>query len=97
MKSKIYLRVAKSEGRKGFKVAASTEPNNAPITSQDYRGHTFYPTVAFAVEFNIPDELFDQASKVVAEINIALKQAKIAGEIVVPEGVSIKQARGSKN
>jgi hypothetical protein len=31
MKSTIYLRVAKTEGRKGFKIEASTEPSNTQL------------------------------------------------------------------
>ncbi|MDO9413819.1 MAG: hypothetical protein Q7T81_14725 [Pseudolabrys sp.] len=93
MKSTIYLRIAKNDGRKGYKVAASTEPNSAPITSKDYRGEIFYPTVAFGVEINIPDELFEQASRVVAQLDVAMKGARVTGEIVIPEGITVKQKK----
>ncbi len=92
MKAKIFLRVAKTETRNGYKVSASTKPNNEPLNSGSY-GTVWYPTVSFAVDINLPDELFDQASKVIAELNVAMKDAKITSEIAVPEGIIVKKAK----
>jgi hypothetical protein len=82
MKTRIYLRVAKSS--RGYKVMATTKPNNEPLYNQGYRGgKDFLPTVAFGVDFVIPDELFSKAVKVVGEINIALENASIAADVPI--------------
>jgi hypothetical protein len=64
MKHLVYLRVAKTDGRRGYKVAASVRPNNEPLNSGSY-GTVWYSTVAFAVSIDIPDELFNQAERVI--------------------------------
>jgi hypothetical protein len=80
MKARIYLRVAKN-GYK-TKVDSSIKSNNAPLYLSGYSGEkTFLPTVAFAVDFEIPDEMFSQAVKVIGEINITKNKATIAAEI----------------
>ncbi len=92
MKYPIYLRIAKTDGRKGYKVSAHTEPNNTPLESgNNYSGKEFHPTVSFCVQIDIPDELFNQASRVIAELNVGMKEAKVNGEIVLPEGIKIKK------
>lgn len=85
MKTKIYLRVAKG-GRNGYRAEASAVPNYDPIKKQSaYNSHyEFLPTVAFAVEFDIPDEMFKQSERVIASVNVAMKDAKITGEMLVP-------------
>jgi hypothetical protein len=93
MKCPIYLRVAKAESRKGYKVTASTEPSNEPISTKDYRGYQFYPTVAFCVNIEVPDELFDQSERVIAELNVGMKEAQITSEIALPKGISLKQTK----
>lgn len=90
MKYPIYLRVAKTESRNGYKVSASTKPNNEPLNSGSYNTEWF-PTVAFKVNIDIPDELFNQASRLVAELTVGMKEAKISGEIVLPEGIEVKK------
>lgn len=89
MKIRTYIRVAKQKsGRSGIKVDASTKDIPQPLFRPLYRGEKEYlPTVRFAVDFEIPDELFSQASKVVGEINIALDKAKIAAELPSVEGL----------
>jgi len=83
MKFKIYLKIGKG-GRKGIKVAASTEPSYEPISFDSYK-KKFLPTVSFAMVFDIPDELFTPAERVVAELNVAMKDAEIMGEILTPK------------
>ena len=83
MKARIYLRVAKG-GRKGIRVAASSFPVYEPLKQNNYSSLTFFPTVSFAVDFEIPDELFRQAEIPIAEINVALKNAKVEGRLLVP-------------
>ena len=89
MKYPIYLRVAKTGSRKGYKVSASSLPNNEPLNSGSYNT-TWFPTVMFAVNIDIPDELFNQAERVIAELNVSLKEARVSSEIVLPEGITIK-------
>ena len=86
----IYLRVAKTSSRKGFKVSASPNPNNEPLNSGSY-GTEWFPTVSFLINVTIPDELFNQAERLVAEINVAMKDVSINGEITVPKGITVKQ------
>lgn len=78
MKQRIYLRVAKKGQYGRVKVAASIKSSEDPIYSQTgYGSKEALPTVGFAVDFEIPDQLFSKASVVVATINIATKDAAI--------------------
>lgn len=83
MKTRIYLRVAKN-GYK-VKVDASTKSSEDPIflPAQYNRAKEALPTVGFAVDFEIPDQLFSKASVVVATINIATKDAAILSGVPV--------------
>lgn len=76
-KLRVYLRVAK----KGYKytAVASTKSSEDPVFRPAKYGGTkeALPTVGFAVDFEIPDQLFSKASVVVASINIATKDAAI--------------------
>lgn len=84
MKIRTYIRVA----RNGYKakVDAATSENQTPLYTAGYGGSkNFLPTVAFAIDLVIPDELFSSASRVIAEINVATKEAKVLGEMLVPE------------
>ena len=85
MKYPIYIRVAKTGGRKGYKVSASINPNNEPLNSGTYNTQWF-PTVAFCVNVELPDVLFEQASRVIAELNVGIKEAVVSTEIVLPKG-----------
>lgn len=82
-KIRAYFRVGR--GRRGYKISASTRPNYEPIKNVSYNSYSFLPTVSFAVDFDMPDELFKQAEKVIGEINIALNKAEVAAEVQVPE------------
>lgn len=95
MKYTIYLRVAKTTGRKGYKVSAASVPNNEPLNNGQlsYRNGEFYPTVAFAVNVDIPDEMFNQAARVIADLNVAMKEAQVTTEIILPKGISIKKKK----
>lgn len=94
MKIPVYLRVAKTDGRKGYRVTASATPNHEPIWSEAYRnGRTYHPTIAFAVNLNIPDEMFDSAERVVAELNVAMKDAEVSTEIALPKGITVKKSK----
>lgn len=92
MKFPVYLRIAKTDTRKRYKVAASTDPNNEPLNSGGY-GVVWHPTVAFAVNVEIPDELFNQAGRVIAELNVSMREAMVSSEIVLPKGISLKKRK----
>ncbi len=86
MRTRVYLKIAKTSqyGNK-FKVHASTKSSEDPINVKNYKGTTHYPTVGFAVDFNIPDELFSRAQQVIAEIDVTARGAKVLAQIPVPE------------
>ena len=80
MKVTAYLRVAKNtaNARKPFKVDASATPNHYPLAGSV--GNSL-PTIAFAIELDVPDDAFTQAEKVIAEITIPEDAYKIAAEV----------------
>lgn len=80
MKVRAYLRIGVM--KRGSKLSATNKPSHAPLFDANGSG---IPTVAFAVDFNIPDELFKQAQIAIAEINVTKKGAKICAEIQVPQ------------
>jgi hypothetical protein len=94
MKYPVYLRVAKTDSRKGYKVAASGTPNNEPLSNGQKWALRWYPTLAFCVNIEIPDELFEQSQRVIAELNVGMKAAQVTSEIVLPKGITTK---GSKS
>lgn len=83
-KVKMYVRVAK-DGYK-YKLEAGTKENVTPLhKGGGYNSSKEYlPTVAFAVNLDMPDELFSKAAKVIAEINVAMKDVVVAAELPVP-------------
>lgn len=82
----IYLRVGKRDGRKPYMVDASLKPNYVPlITKGGYnRPDTYLPTAAFGLNLEIPDALFEQAETIVADVNVAMREAMVAADIEVP-------------
>lgn len=86
MKAKIYLRIGlKRKG--GFAAAATTSrPNYDALRGTPVYGVTpILPTLAFAVEFEIPETLLRQAEQVAVKINLEGKQVSIGGAIAVPK------------
>lgn len=83
MKVRAYLRVAKTGrgSRSPYKIHASSKPDHRPLSSGYGRSETVLPTVAFAIDVDIPDKLFKQAEQVIAEITIPEDQAVIAAEV----------------
>lgn len=73
MKQRIYMRVAKHPNGKA-KVVAGVRPSNEPLSIT--AGHL--PTVAFAINVEIPDEAFRQAERVIAELTISEEAIDIA-------------------
>jgi len=84
MRQRIYLRVARKGAYGRVKVNASTKSSEDPIYQQGYGSKEALPTVGFAVDFEIPDQLFSKASVVVATINIQTKDAVILTGMPVP-------------
>lgn len=73
------MRIAKSNGKGHVAVKASTKPDYSPIEGARYgsgRG-TFYPTVAFALDIDVPDEAFKKAEQVVAKLNLTNEEVKV--------------------
>lgn len=84
MKSKIYIRVGRGTTgslRGRSYVRASGKLDHTPLENADGP----VPTVYFAVAVDIPDSLFAQAERVIAELDVTADSAKVAAEIQVPE------------
>lgn len=80
MKVKTYLRVA--VGGRGPRVVASTKPNYQPLTKGQGTYHEEpLPTAAFALVLDIPDEIFERAEKVLAEVAVDPSEAAVAAEV----------------
>lgn len=77
MKAKAYLRVAKT--RRGARVMASSRANRTPIEDSYNQP---YPTVSFAVIFEIPDEAFKAGERVVAEVAVPPEHVYVNVETV---------------
>lgn len=79
MKATVYMRVA--VGSRGTKFSATVKPNYAPLTSgSGWYAHNL-PTAAFALVLDIPDEAFERASQVLAEIQIPNETIQVAAEV----------------
>ena len=76
---KIYMRVARNGNR--FKFAANHKPIITPLSSEKF----FFPTVGFALMLDIPDEMFKQAERVIAEVKIPEEQVQICAEVTEVE------------
>lgn len=83
MKVTAYLRVATDErsrtaqGRR-TKVVASNRPSDAPIYNS---ADEALPTVAFAIDLDVPDAMFRRAEDVVAELKVTPRSGKIAATV----------------
>jgi hypothetical protein len=78
MKVKTYMRVGWDAKRRKAQVVANTKPSGRPLRRSD--GEPL-PTVAFAVELDLPDELFTRAERVIAMLSIPPESAVIAAEV----------------
>lgn len=77
MKVKTYLRVARGHGKQA-RVVANARPNPSPLS--DHMGVDL-PTVAFAVVFEIPDEAFRAAERVLAEIEVPIESISLSAAV----------------
>lgn len=83
MKVRAYIRVAKN----GYKVKldASAKESGMPLfVPSGYKEKKYLPTVKFALDLVIPDDLFSTASRVLGEIDISAKDIQIAAELPMP-------------
>lgn len=80
MKIRTYMRVArKSPGSRSpqYMLKANVTPSTEPL----YSGPNPLPTIAFAIDLDIPDEMFKSAERVIAEIVIPPEAAEIAADV----------------
>lgn len=77
MKVRVHLRVGK--GERVTMVQASIKPSERPLTGSS---GVPVPTVAFAVDLDLPDAMFKRAAHVIAEIKVPEEAARIAAEVV---------------
>lgn len=80
-KIRIYLRVAKTS--RGFRVKATTTPNQHPITRSSYYGNEPYPTIYQAIDLIVPDNAFNLSKDA---LEVKLKEIKPAADIELVEG-----------
>lgn len=88
-KVKVYLRIGKTP--KGlYKVEGSHNPRPIPIkdTNNSYGGITkFFPTVFMGLEINLPDEAFQYAEQIIAEVDFRHKEVTV---IDIPPDIKAK-------
>lgn len=66
MKIKTYMRVARTDAGR-TKITANSRPSDEPL--KDTSGNAL-ATVAFAVEFTVPDEAFRRARQLIARVEV---------------------------
>jgi hypothetical protein len=81
LKTTVYLRVAKkpSARKGGAAVSATMTPQQRPL--EDTVGRLL-PTTSFAIALDIPDEAFNSAARVVAELKVPEERLEIAAEVL---------------
>lgn len=85
MKIRTYIRVARNpRGRKGHVITANPTPKYSPLTNSTGR---YLPTAMFALDLDVPEEMFRQAEQVLAEVVIDKDDLAIAAQVVRPRDV----------
>lgn len=85
MKVRAYIRVAKGGPGNKYKLSATTKPDNTPLYKLGYgrsARRDFLPTVSFAVDFDLPEDAFNRAAKVISEVVVRSEDVGFATEIV---------------
>jgi len=82
-KAKLYVRAAMVDDE--ITIKASTKVNHEALSKYHGRTKYIFPTIYFAVDFDLPEKLFEQAEKVLATIDVDSDKVKIASTVVVPE------------
>lgn len=83
MKTKVYVRVGKSNNRTSrgrTYVDASKKVNHEPL----YNASGAVPTIAFALDIEVPDSLFSNAERVAAEVKVTAKRSTVNVEVEAP-------------
>ena len=84
MKVRTHLRVAKT--KKGARVEASAKPNYKPLMQNQGSSHEApMPTAMFALDLDLPDEMFARAEQVLAEVSVNPADVEIAADVVTPD------------
>lgn len=78
MRVKTYLRIATRKGARPI-VDARATPSQSPLTQ---RGEPL-PTVAFAIELNIPDAMFKRAEQVIATVDVPESAARVIADVSI--------------
>lgn len=78
LKVRAYFRVAHDVRTRRTQVQANAKPTTRPLTNT---GGAFLPTVAFAVDLEIPDALFKRAEQVIATLALSDDSAVIAATV----------------
>lgn len=81
MKVRTHLRVAYDKKRRTTSMVANVKPSAAPLTNGFKEP---LPTVAFALDLEIPDVMFRRAEEVIATLTIPEGAAQIAAEVKLP-------------
>lgn len=80
MQARLYIKIART--KRGYRATVSTaRPSRTPLEDNTWRKRPL-PTVFFGVDFKIPDEAFDVATKVIAEVTIPVSNLEIAADVV---------------
>lgn len=82
MKVRAYMRVAKMASGKA-KVDAGRQPNDRPLVASN--GEVL-PTVAFAIDLEVPQAMFHRAEQVIATLTIPEEQVEILADVVEHDG-----------
>ena len=81
-KIKVYIRIAKT--LRGYKIITTDKPSYKPLFSASWRP-IYYPTVAFAIILNLPDDAFERATEVIGEMNVEMEELRVAADIEATE------------
>lgn len=87
-KVRAYIRIAKdpkpSQRGKQYKFEISDKAVTIPLSKGETYNRKFLPTISFAIDFDVPDELFEAATKVIGEISLTTENTAIEGSVLLP-------------
>jgi hypothetical protein len=81
LKTTAYLRVGLNPNTERVHIAASSQPNHRPLSTTN---GTPMPTVAFGIELDIADVMFQQAAQIIGSLTISEEAAQVAAEVSQP-------------
>lgn len=80
---KLYIRAARKDDDEII-IRAASKPNHKSLSEQGLYGEG-YPTIHFAIELEIPPELFDNAESVAARIKVGDEPVTVTAGILSPD------------